>query len=139
MATVQTEIRLSVDGLLKAADRLSTPELEELVSRMLKLRARRRAPYLSEAPGLSAEETELLQRINEGLPPEVWERYHELQAKREAETLTPEEHKELIGLIDRVEELQANRLELASKLAKIRNTSLDALIQELGLRASDHG
>src|SRR5204862_264103 len=49
---------------------------------------------------LSAVEADLLQKINQGLPPEVWERYHELVGKRRAETLTPDEYTDLIGLSD---------------------------------------
>lgn len=132
MATTETD-RVSVEELIRVADQLPYPELDDLVSRLLNLRAKRRAPCLAK------EESELMERINEGLPTDVWERYHELDAKREAETLTVEEHRELIDLSDRVEQRQVERLELLSKLAEIRNTTLDALMDELGLRARDNG
>jgi len=49
-----------------------------------------------------------------------WERYHELQAKREAERLTPEEHAERIDLTDQIEGWNVRRLELSQQLAARR-------------------
>jgi hypothetical protein len=56
----------------------------------------------------SQEEAELLEKINQDLPPDVQRRYDELTAKRRAETLTPEEYKELLALI---QYLRQNRRE----------------------------
>ena len=44
-----------------------------------------------------------MQRIGLGLSEEMWRRYHTLVAERKAETLTPEQHQELITLSDQVE------------------------------------
>lgn len=87
------------------------------------------------APCLSETETRLLQQINEGLPPETWQHYNELIEKRQAETLTPDEHAALIGLSDRIEELNACRMEHLAELARLRQTSLSALMQQLGITA----
>jgi hypothetical protein len=96
-------------------------------------RARRRAP------GLPLEEAELLLKINRGIPPETRARYDELVAKREAETLTPEEHEELLGLVEQVESLQAERVEHLTRLTRLRGISLGALMDDLGIRRTDHG
>ena len=56
---------MSTDQLIKAAGELSLPELETLVSRVIALQARRKAPSLAPA------ETELLEQFGEfgyGLP-----------------------------------------------------------------------
>jgi hypothetical protein len=60
---------MSVDELLLAVDDLSEPDFESLVSRVLWLRARRKASVLAPA------ETELLLHINQVIPPELHEQY----------------------------------------------------------------
>lgn len=85
-------------------------------------------------PCLNATEAGLLQQINAGLPQETWQRYHELLDKRRAERLTPEEHAALITLSDRIEECNARRLESLVALARLRHTSIEALMQQLGIR-----
>jgi hypothetical protein len=92
----------------------------------------------SDAPHLSETETRLLQKINEGLPPETWQHYNTLIEKRQAETLTPDEHTTLIRLSDRIEELNARRMEHLAELARLRRVSLSALMQQLGITAPPH-
>lgn len=82
---------------------------------------------------LSQMEAELLQSINEGLPPEKWQRYQELVAKRRAKSLTAEEHRELIELSDSIEETNARRIGHLVELAQLRNISLESLMQNLGI------
>src|SRR5688572_21428191 len=71
-------------------------------------------------PRLPSVEVQLLQQINKGLPVATWERYRVLKKRRDAEALTPEEHKELIELVHQVEGWNVRRLELAAELAKLR-------------------
>ena len=85
-------------------------------------------------PHLSPRETELLREINRGLLSEDWQRYRELVAKRRDETLTPTEQGDLIGLADQIEEANVHRIECLIELAHIRNTSLEALMDQLGIR-----
>ncbi|CAA9428252.1 MAG: hypothetical protein AVDCRST_MAG64-3306 [uncultured Phycisphaerae bacterium] len=82
---------------------------------------------------LSPVEADLLQRVNLGLPEPAWARYHELVAKRRGETLSGEEHAELIALSDRIEELNARRIEHLIALARVRGVTLDALMAQLGI------
>ncbi len=76
-------------------------------------------------------EVELLQKISQRLPPEVRKRYDELNAKLHEETITPEEHQELLQLVDRVELADAERLQHLIELARIRNVSVDTLMNQL--------
>jgi hypothetical protein len=62
MPTVQVEANLSFDDLLQATQQLSGPELEKFVGQVVALQAHRRAPSLSQS------ETELLLKINQGIP-----------------------------------------------------------------------
>ena len=91
------------------------------------------------APRLSSEEAQLLAKINLGLSPTEWERYHTLVARRKAETLTPDEQTELIALSDRLEEANAQRIGYLAELARVRHTTLDAVMSELGLTPDSHG
>ncbi len=81
-------------------------------------------------------ETDLLEAVNQGLSAERWERYRELIAKRRAETLSPEEHAELIATSDEIEEANVHRVECLAELARRRGMSLDALMDQLGIKPS---
>jgi hypothetical protein len=123
----------SVEILLEAAGRLDTSDLRRLVAGALKLRAKR------EAPLASPPESELLLAINEGLPPELARRLETLYRKRRRETLTAEEHRELMSLGDEVERREARRLAALTELAAIRQVPLSVLMGQLGLAAQRHG
>jgi hypothetical protein len=47
------------------------------------------------------------------------------------ETLSDEEHDELLGLIEIIEKADADRLKHLIELAQLRNTTLDALMDQL--------
>lgn len=79
------------------------------------------------------EESLLMQRISEGLPEETWLQYHDLTAKRKAETLTPEQQQLLIALSDEVEQDYAQRLSFVLELARLHGISLEAQMQALGI------
>jgi hypothetical protein len=128
MSTVKVEIQLSSQELLKAVEQLSLTDLEQFVSQVLLLQAQRKANSLPQA------EAELLQTINQGIPSDTQKNYDELIAKRQAETLTPEEHSELLRLTEQIEKLQAQRLESLAELARLRKTSLTALMENLGIQ-----
>ncbi len=90
------------------------------------------------APRVSAREAELLLTINESMSAITWEHYHDLIAKRQAATLTPEEQHELITLTDAIEMANVARIAAAAELAHLRNTTLDALLRALGLLPTNH-
>jgi preprotein translocase subunit SecA len=130
MSTVQGEFQLSMDELLNGVAKLDIPDLEQLISELLTLRARR------VAPSLSKEESRLLEKINQGLPPELQQRYDELTARRQAETMTSAEHQELLALIDRIERADVERVQALTELAQRRGISVVKLMAELGIRRS---
>jgi hypothetical protein len=126
MSTVQAQ--LPAEELLRAAARLSQPELEQFVRQVIVLQAQRRAPYLPQA------EAELLIKINQGVPQAVQKRYNELIDKRRQQTLTEAEHGELLRLTEQVEALEARRLEHLAELARLRRTTLTELMHNLGIQ-----
>lgn len=78
--------------MLKAVEQLSQADLEQFVSQVIALQAQRKASSLPQT------EAELLMKINQGVPAETQHLYNELIAKREAETLTIDEHQNLLHL-----------------------------------------
>ncbi len=80
---------------------------------------------------LSHEESVLLQKINHGLPEAIWQEYHDLIAKRRAETLTPEEQVRLVTLSESISEAHAERLAHAAELAQLRQMPFETLLKQL--------
>jgi hypothetical protein len=132
MATFRVEAQITSDELLKAVEQLSPADLERFVAQVIALRAQQKAPHLPKA------EAELLLKINQGLPDDLGERYIELKAKRQAETLTPKERQELVRLTAQVEKIQAQRAEYLAKLARLRKTTLTTLMENLGLQSPEY-
>jgi hypothetical protein len=106
---------------------LPLPELEQLVDRVIAIRAERRAPHLT------GNESELLSRINQSLSAGDRARLKELIHMRDAETITSPELQELIGMTDRLEKLQAERLAALAELATLRGVTFDEVINQLGI------
>jgi hypothetical protein len=132
MPTIRVEAEISREELLKAVEQLSPQELEQFIAQVLSLRARR------EAPGLSATDSQLLFRINRGLPEDLGRRYAELIAKRQSENLDQNELAELRQLTNVVESFEADRVSALSDLAHSRGISLETLMIDLGIPAPIH-
>ena len=82
---------------------------------------------------LSPKESKLLKKINSSLSAIEWERYRVLLAKRDAEELTEQEQAELTILSDQIEEANARRMKAVAELARLRKTTIPALMETLGL------
>jgi uncharacterized protein (DUF1778 family) len=128
MSTVEIRSQVSINDLLNGVAQLNSTDLEQFVSQVLALRAKR------VAPSVSKQEAEVLEKINEGLAQETQQRYNELVAKRQAEMLTEVEYQELLALIDGIEQADAERVQALTKLAQLRNMSVKALMETLNIR-----
>ena len=128
MTTSQIHSDVSLAELLNGVKRLDTVALERFADEVLAIRAQRRAPSLSQ------EESELLMKINQGLPREVRTRFAELNEKRRAETLTEEEHAKLLQLVDQIEAHDVERVKNLGKLAQLRNVPVRTLMKQLGIQ-----
>lgn len=133
MAAVTLEITPDLESRLhrEAAREGLDPQGYILSTLRQRLTGSRRAVV----PRLSAGEATLLREINRGLPAETWQRYGELKEKRRAENLTPAEQAELIALSDRIEEMNVQRMKNVIQLARLRQTSVDALMGDLGIKS----
>ena len=125
---VTSQIEIDLDEVLKSVAQLEPNELEQVVNQLIALQARQRAV------SLSTTETDLLQQINQGLPPTIRPRYEELNAKLHEETITPAEHEELLQLSDQIEQADAERLRHLIALAQLRQVSIDTLMDQIGIR-----
>jgi len=125
---VTSQIEIDLDEVLHGLAQLGTQELEQFIDKILALQAQRRAPSLPK------DETELIQQIHCGLPADIRQRYDALNAKLHDETITPEEHEELLRLIDRIELADAERMQRLVALAQLRGVSVDTLMEQLGIR-----
>jgi hypothetical protein len=118
---------MSVDELILAANQLNETDLDQLLHQIVTLRASRKAAVIPEAEAL------LLQKINQAISPELATQYQSLREKREAETLTENEHEVLIQLSKIIENLGAQRLKALARLAQIRPMSLLDVMDSLGI------
>ena len=133
MPTIHLRAEVSRDALLEAVEQLSPPELDQFVAEVLKLRSRRGPARLA------ATESELLPRINQGFPEGLRDRYAELIARRRDESLTPEEHQELLRLTAEAERIEGDRLSALAELARLRGIPLRALMDDLGIPTPSDG
>lgn len=128
-----TGSRIAFGQLLEVAVKMPAPELERFMGQLMALRTHQRAPRLSDP------ESELLVKINQGVPAELQNRYDELVAKRQKGHLTEAEYTELLALTEQVEELDARRVGYLAELARLRNTNLKSIMQDLGIAPPPYG
>lgn len=124
---ITKQVELEIEDILNGISGLETKELEIFVQKVGNLIARRKAAHLPE------QESMLLVKINNAIPVALQKQYEQLLAKNSNETITPEEHKELLKTIDKIENKNAQRLEYLIELSRLRNISLDTLMQQLNL------
>ncbi|MCP4754654.1 MAG: STAS/SEC14 domain-containing protein [Proteobacteria bacterium] len=123
---------MTTADLLEAAADLNFSDLDQFVSQVIQMRARRQTRVLPKA------EADLLLRINQGIPGEIKERYDRLCAGRDDESLTTEEYAELLRLSDEIETVQARRIQDLADLADIRKVPLTKLMEEIGIQPPSH-
>ncbi|MFM9158477.1 MAG: STAS/SEC14 domain-containing protein, partial [Dolichospermum sp.] len=124
---IKVEVEFSSEDLLKAVGQLSQSDLRKFISQAIAIQAQRTTSSLMQR------ESELLLKINQGIPLDIQKDYNNLIAKRDAETLTNHEYKELLNLTQQIEKQQAQRIEYLAELASLRGISLNTLMENLGI------
>lgn len=127
MPTSSVETGIPFARILESVEHLSLDDLEQLMNQVVALRARRKASCLPK------DESDLILKINKGLPPGIRKRFGELSARCRAEKLTPDEHRELLDLTDRIEKSDAERMKHILELARIRGVDIELLMDEMKL------
>lgn len=125
MATIS--IHLSTKDLLKGVEQLDSSDLEAFVKNVLQIRARKLTKSLSE------KETTLLEQINIGLSKDEQNQLELFGIKSQEGTLKPLEHQKYMVLIEKMEDLNNQRLKALGKLAELKEVSLKALMLQLEL------
>lgn len=130
---IQSPIEIDLEAVLDGLQRIETGELERFADRVIHLRAQRRSP------NLSRRESALLQIINHGVDDEVRQRYRALSARLQEETISDEEHTEMLRLIDEIEQADAERILALRELAQLQHKSFDELMEQMDLRQNRYG
>ncbi len=116
-----------LNNIYKSLSILNITELEQVMQEVINLR-RKKLPTV-----LSQNESELLKKINIGVPDVIQKRYNFLVKKRKDEAINAEEYQELLELTTYMENLGVKRLEYLLELAKLRNLSVDEIVVQLQL------
>ncbi|KOR33112.1 hypothetical protein TI05_03030 [Achromatium sp. WMS3] len=131
MSITETRPQISLPDLLNRVAQLNSGDLEQFVSQVLTLRAKR------VATSISKQKTDILEKINRGLDKETQNRYNDLVAKRQTEMLTNKEHQELLNLIEEIEQVDVERAQALIDLAQLRNSTLSHCDRSHALRGND--
>jgi len=75
-------------------------------------------------------EASLIAIIQRRLPPPEQQRLNLLRQNLTNETITEVEHQELLGYVELIEQMDAERAEALIQLAQLRNVNLNQVIQE---------
>ena len=121
-------MQTATQELLQAIGQLPVPELDDLVMKVLELRAKRHVPALDPT------DSQLLAIVNTTLTPMLQVRFNELVVKRQSENITSQELQELIEITDQAECLNADRMIALSHLAQRRHQTLPEIMQALGIQ-----
>lgn len=132
MVTVEVPTRLTMDDLLAAVDKLPNQALLEFGWRVRALQTKRGLPLVE-----AEDEQALLQIISDQrLPESDQKRLAWLREKSDDETLTAEEHAELLRYVQRVEQRDLTRVEALIELAQKRGTTLREVMRQLGIESN---
>jgi hypothetical protein len=124
---IQKGVKISLEELLTGVSKLDTSSLEKFSEEINRIIARRKAPAPSER------ELELIHRLYQPLDKEVQQRYDILSEKNLAETITPQEHEELLSLVPIAEQHNSTWLEALVELSQLRALPLDEVQEQLGI------
>lgn len=130
---VTSQIELDFEQVLEGVSHLDLEALDEFAERVIALRAKRHATPLPPS------EAGLLQKINQGVPALLRQRFRELHTKLVEGTLTEQERQEYLSLTDQIEMADAKRIPYLARLAALRNVSIDELLTHLDIHPSHHG
>lgn len=135
MATAHVRVKPKVEELLAGIKQLSSAQLRQFEREFDAWRAQN-----GKGDAHPANEESLLTAIhqNSHLPVPSQRRFNRLRRKRQAETLTRAEERELQALWQRVEQMNVTRLQALAELARRRGTDVKTLMEKLGLSENFH-
>ncbi len=122
------EGNLSFDEILRNVSSLDTKEIVQFMHEISRIVAQRKGNTLSQR------ESELLETINKSIPSKLQFQYDTLALKLNNETISDEEHKQLLQVIAKLEQKKAKKLEYMMELARLRNITLKELSHQLQMQ-----
>ncbi len=125
MTTIHLSSEIDIETVMQSMGKLNSSELEKVLLRLSIMLAQKKAP------NIPVQEAKLLQKINQGLDEVILQRYTFLNQLMKENTLSKEEHQELMSLIDEVEQMDAQRLKAIVELANLHAISIDELMKQL--------
>lgn len=130
MQKIQVSTEIDLQTIL---NQLQTNELEEFVRETEAMIVRRKAK------DKKLQEAELLLKLNEEcvLDNLSLQRFHELNSKRKIQELPERELEELHQLIREEEGLRLKRVKVLGELSRLKNISINELIEVLGIKPVD--
>ncbi|PZV11277.1 MAG: STAS/SEC14 domain-containing protein [Pseudanabaena sp.] len=128
MSQITVQTQLPFEQLIQTVEQLDASELEQLIAQAIRVQTKRKTLSLPNDQSI------LLQQITECIPSNLQKRYDLLISKRQDNSLTDEEYQELINLGEHIEAIDVKRLENLTELAKLRQTSLNSVIEEFQLQ-----
>jgi hypothetical protein len=130
--------QMSVADILKNVADWGLQDVENLYEKLYALRLQKRsAIVLNKA--LNKAETKLLTQINKPFPIEKWERLKYLDWKLEFNALSETEEAESLKLAEAYENYYVERTKAISQLAALRQTTVDELAAEIGIKTLSNG
>jgi hypothetical protein len=134
MSKIQVQTEIDTRTFLLGAAGLQLNELERLVGELNILIARKKSARND------GRERQLLHLINQtALESDQRARYLALVEKLEDDTMSEEEHREYMVLVERDEQLRNDRVQYLVELAQLRDVSLPRLMENLGLNPPVYG
>lgn len=120
--------------ILSGLSNLNTSELEQFIKQASNVLARKKTPNPPE------KELILIAKIYQALDNSTQKRYDELSTKMNAEKMgqgkiSPKEHAELLKLVAVTEQHNVEWLSSVVELAKLRKTSVDEIVKQLGIQS----
>jgi hypothetical protein len=128
-------LQLSVSEILNSVEGLETTKFDQLYRELYALRLQRN----SGVRVLNDVESQLLSKINTEFDPKKWKRLTYLDWKLEFSALSEKEEIESLKLAEAFENYSVERLKCLSRLALIRQISIDKLIEQLGINTHFNG
>lgn len=132
MSPSQMTATPTTQELFAGVQRLDMQELKGFLEQVSSFYAQRKTPHLSKR------ETELLQNINRGFSPSLWQSYKQLIVKRDNETLTADEYQQLLTLSDQLEAVNVERMGHLIELSQLRKQPLQKVMDDLGIYPLSH-
>lgn len=123
-------IEITTENLLSAVVQMPEGDFERFVQKANALR--KKQPHHK----VSRKEAELIFKINTVFPSDKRESYNRLYAKSREATLPETEHQELLKLNDEFEILNTKRIKYIGELAKIRQQTLEEVINDLKIKTA---